>query len=198
MNILLHAVTGKKEFHWLTQLPRQQLNKDWFNEGITPPAEFCVAMDDDSLWFLAARRSAASCHPNACPGTFQEELWKYDVGEWFLYSPESGQYWEFNLSPNGAWWSCGFSAPRLQDPGMAVPSGVETRAEQTSDSWLAMAKIPLHELAPVAKEKDLSLLKMAVTFILESPRQVFLTSAAIDTPDPDFHLPGSYGSLQKS
>jgi hypothetical protein len=47
------------------------------------------------------------------PGNFLAELWRHDVAELFIADPASGRYFEFNLAPNGAWWSCEFTAPRV-------------------------------------------------------------------------------------
>lgn len=81
------------------------------------------ATDGQYLWFLAARNREATVHPDARPGQFQPELWRYDLAEWFLASGEGTNYWEFNLAPNGAWWACAFTDVRRANEDIPGPAG---------------------------------------------------------------------------
>lgn len=198
MDISLHSSPGKFNFSKLQALPRQVLDKDWSGKNITPPVEFSFAMDNEHLWFLASRDKPALAHPSGLAGMFQPELWMYDVAEWFLHNTATGQYWEFNLSPSGAWWSCGFSSPRQADNSLPLFRDVITQSIMTGERWTAMACIPLDCLYPVIKECSEIIsapLKLAATFILESPQQIFLTTANSQDGEPDFHRPNTFGSI---
>ena len=164
------------------------IQNDWLGNPLDVPAAFGLAIDHGSFWFVASRRKPALLHPDARPGKFTPELWKYDVAEFFLKHPESGRYLEFNLAPNGAWWSAEFTAPRVRahEEDLEVP-GVKTYAELSPDgSWLTAASIPLEVLQARFGFGSESLIN--VTFIVDSPEQKFLTATpAPEGADPDFH-----------
>lgn len=172
------------------------LNKDWYGEQVDPPAGFGMAMDKQKFWFVATRRSPANIHPQARPGQFTPELWKYDCAEFFLSHAPSGRYLEFNLAPNGAWWTAEFTAPRIkiQEEDLPVP-GVECYAELSTDgSWLAAASIPLEVLR--ARFDFGKQTKMNATFIVNSPEQKFLTAIPPAEGEPDFHRPDLFQQVK--
>lgn len=168
------------------------LEKDWYGDALDVPAAFGLAMDHGSFWFVATRRKPALIHPDARPGQFMPELWKYDVAEFFLSHPASGRYLEFNLAPNGAWWTGEFTAPRerAHEEELPVP-GVRTYSDISADgSWLAAASIPLDVLeARFGFGKET---RMDVTFIVDSPEQRFLTACKASEGEPDFHRPDQW------
>lgn len=171
------------------------ITKDWYGKPLEKPAAFGLAVDPDYLWFVAAHQRPATIHPDARPGEFQLGLFDYDVAEFFLADPESGNYFEFNLAPNGAWWSCEFAGvrERVVYEGMPV-EGVATYADLSPDgSWLAAAAVPLHYLKSKFNFGDAS--KMNVCFILESPKAKFLSAASIDCEEPNYHVPESFSKV---
>ncbi len=200
MNIPLHLHPSEASFDWLKSLPRQILARDWYGNSVEPPVLFSFGLDEEHLWFLAERRKAARFHPEGMPGTFTPELWKYDVAEWFLLNPGTGAYWEFNLSPNGAWWACAFRSARRADDSIPAPRGISSLSETNDGSWLTMARIPLDDLAPIVSGKPgadaLDGCKLAATFIQETPVQIFLTTAEPCEGEPDFHRPQCFGSVE--
>lgn len=165
------------------------LEKDWYGHQLDVPAAFGLAIDHASLWFVATRQKPAQIHPKARPGAFTPELWKHDVAEFFLSHPVSGRYLEFNLAPNGAWWSAEFTAPlvRADENDVEIP-GVKTFSDLAPDgTWVAAASIPLDVLqARFGFGNDT---RMNVTFIVDSPNQKFLTASPPPAGDPDFHRP---------
>lgn len=168
------------------------IDRDWFGRPFGVPAAFGLAIDPTSLWFVAARRKSATIHPQARPGEFTPGLWQYDVAEFFLSHPTSGRYLEFNLAPNGAWWSAEFTAPRVSDGAIdtGIP-GVKTYSEVAPDGcWLAAASIPLDVLESRFAFGPTT--RMNVTFIVDSPDQKFLTYHQAPAGDPDFHQPALF------
>lgn len=168
---------------------------DWHGEKIDQPMAFGFVMDQKNLWFVAARQQAPKIHPQARPGAFQPELWQHDVAEFFLSDPSTGRYLEFNLAPNGAWWSAEFTAPRVRAEQEDVPfPGVATFADMAVDgSWMAAAALPLDQLRErlnFGKDSQLN-----ATFIVNSPQQQFLTAAKLSDGEPDFHLPASFPTV---
>ncbi|WP_193212746.1 hypothetical protein [Luteolibacter marinus] len=139
------------------------------------------------LWFIATHGRPANLLPGSRPGRFMAGLWKHDLAELFLGDPASGRYLEFNLAPNGAWWSGEFSAPRVPAGDEAFP-GVATFAELAPDGgWVAAMAIPL----PTLEEKISfgATTRLNVSFILGSPDQRFLSAADLGDGEPDFHRP---------
>ncbi len=165
---------------------------DCAGEKFAKPITFGLAVDQDYLWFVGGHQEPALIHPQARPGEFQGELWKYDVAEFFLLDPVSGRYLEFNLAPNGAWWSAMFTAPRVRASDEDVPfAGVATYAELAPDgSWLAAAAIPLKHLKSELNFGDG--VRMNVNFILNSPDQRFASATDLGGGDADFHQPGKF------
>lgn len=173
-------------------VPMFGLEKDWDGGNFEPPAGFSLVMDRQRLWFIANHRRPAELHPQSRPGAFHAELWRYDVAELFIADPASGRYFEFNLAPNGAWWTCEFTAPRVraEELDIAMPE-IATFAEMAPDgSWLAAMAIPLDLLKARLNFGDES--KINVAMILDSPAQRFLSATDLGPGEPDFHRPESF------
>jgi len=176
-------------------VPLFGLAKDWHGARVEPAAGFALVSDAERLWFVANHRRPALVHPHGRPGKFQAELWRYDVAELFLADPRSGRYFEFNLAPNGAWWTCEFTAPRVraEQVDIAMPE-VATFSELAADgSWVAALALPLDLLRARLDFGPATLAN--VTFILESPQQRFLTATELGGAAPDFHRPEQFAAV---
>lgn len=170
-------------------VPMLGLQRDWQGLTVQPPAAFSLAMDDRRLWFIAHHRKPAELHPLARPGDFQAGLWNHDVAELFIADPVSGRYFEFNLAPNGAWWSCEFTAARVraEEVDIAMPE-IATFSDMAPDgAWVAAMAIPLDLLRARLDFGPDSLVN--VCMILESPAQRFISAADLGGGEPDFHQP---------
>lgn len=176
-------------------VPMFGLGKDRDGGVFEPPAGFSLVMDGQRLWWIANHRRPAELHPKSRPGAFQAELWRYDVAELFIADPLSGRYFEFNLAPNGAWWTCEFTAPRVRAEALeiAMPE-IATFAEMAPDgSWLAAMAIPLDLLKARLNFGGES--KINVTMILNSPAQRFLSATDLGPGEPDFHRPEKFSQV---
>lgn len=185
--------TSPRQLIWgELDVPLFGLQKDWGGTLLEIPAAFSIVADPRRLWFIANHRKPAWLHPQARPGAFQAELWRYDVAELFLADPVSGRYFEFNLAPNGAWWSCEFTAPRVraEEAEIAMPE-VATFSEMSPDgSWVAAMALSLDLLK--ARLDFGPRTRLNVTMILESPHQRFLSAVDLGEGGPDFHRPGKF------
>ena len=197
MMLGMRIVRSAQALEWgALDLLMQGLARDWHGEPVRPPAMFALAIDPCRLWFVAGHAAPATRRSAARPGAFQAGLWQHDVAELFLADPGSGRYWEMNLAPNGAWWSCQFNAPRTraQEDDQPLP-GVVTHAELTPDGgWLAalaMPLAPLLEWLPVDPATTAN-----VTFILGGPTPQYLTAADLGPGEPDFHRPAKFAALR--
>jgi len=75
---------------------------------------------------------------------------------WLVHWRSTGKYLEFNLAPNGAWWSAVFTSPRVRESEdeVQIPD-VASYADLSPDgSWLTAAAIPLHYLRDELGEPD--------------------------------------------
>lgn len=186
----MRILTSTRPFAWRApDVPVTHITCDWHGAPLPQAAGFSLVADSARLWFIARHRGPATAHPMARPGGFQAELWRYDVAELFIAHPSGASYLEFNLAPNGAWWSCAFTAPRVRaaEEDAALP-GVTTHAELTADgAWRAAMAIPLELLRELVGYGPG--MRANVTFILGHPRQVLLTAADLGGGEPDFHRP---------
>ncbi len=170
---------------------------DWGGTEMQKSVKFLFWVDGSRFHFLASTngRSGMS-HPESKPGFYQPELWKYDVAEFFLKSTDGTRYLEFNLAPNGAWWSSAFNAPREASPGEPKPiPAVLTSAQQTENEWQVMASFPLDWLRENYGFGDKTTLN--ATFILNSPDQIFLTAGNLGPGEPDFHRPDHFPAIKQ-
>lgn len=170
-------------------LPVWGLNRDWCDATLDEPLMFSLANDSQRLWFVAAGKVPGKIHPQARPGAFVAELWRYDCAELFLADPLSGRYIEFNLAANGAWWSCEFFAPRqrAEEIDIAFPE-VATFAELSPEGgWMCAMAIPLDLLEARIGFGEQS--RLNVNFITNSPEQRFLSATKLPGQTPDFHQP---------
>lgn len=193
----MRVFTSPQPLCWgALDVPLLGLENDWHGTAVTPPLGFSLAMDARRLWFIAHHRKPAELHPQARPGEFQAGLWQHDVAELFIADPVSGRYFEFNLAPNGAWWSCEFTAPRqrAEEMDIAMPE-VATFADMAPDgAWVAAMAIPLDLLR--ARLDFGSASRANVAFMIESPEQRFITAADLGGGEPDFHQPSRFPQLR--
>jgi len=176
-------------------VPLFGLAKDLDGILLQEPAAFSLVVDAQHLWFIASHRKSARLHPQARPGRFQAELWRHDVAELFLFDPVSGRYFEFNLAPNGAWWTCEFIAPRVRADlaEIAMPE-VATFSELAADgSWVAAMAIPVELLN--ARLNFGNETYVNVTMILESPVQKFISATDLGPGEPNFHQPAQFSKI---
>jgi hypothetical protein len=189
--------THSQELVWgEMDVPLFGMGKDLSGEPLDVPAAFCLVADPRHLWFIANHRRPALVHPKARPGLFQAGLWAYDVAELFLLEPRTGRYFEFNLAPNGAWWTCEFKGPRIREDELdiAMPE-VATFSEIAPDgSWVAAMAIPLELL--VARLDFGPNTRGNVTMILESPHPKFVSAADLGSGPPDFHQPTLFPTIR--
>lgn len=168
--------------------------KDWSGQALEHPIGFAFAIDPKYFWFLATHQTPATVHPDAKPGAFTSELWKYDVAEFFLMNQSTGRYLEFNLAANAAWWAAEFSGPR-EGMGEAPLMGVKTYSDvSATGTWLAAARFEL----PMMQERFALCpdTEMNAAFIIGSPEQKFVSVADLTGETPDFHQPEHFQKVR--
>ncbi len=189
--------TSRATLEWgRLDVPLWAIEKDWQGSPVVPGPALSLVADPSRLWWIASHRAPAELHPRARPGVFQTNLWEYDLAELFLTHAASGRYFEFNLAPNGAWWSCEFTAPRVRAESVEIEMPeVATFAEMAPDgSWVAAMALPLDLLR--ARLDFGPETRANVTMILGSPEQRFLSVAKLPGETPDFHQPEGFSRLR--
>ena len=146
--------------------------------------QYLLVLSRTDLFFAISGFIASSLDIEPNCGRFVEGLWQQDVAELFLKDDTSEAYQEFNLSPNGAWWSCRFSEYRKRDEGRKiVKSQVQVSLERGESSWITLMKIPLSSLLVDVCFSDTS--KLNVCAIQgQNPRHYF---SAAQIGELDFH-----------
>lgn len=167
----------------------QLVERDWYGARVDPPLAYSFSVTADALIFKASRQAPALIHPEAQPGCFQPELWRYDTAEFFIAAAAGRRYLEFNLCPNGAWWACAFDAAR-QAAAEPPPSGVTAAGQCGAAGWSCEAQIPLSELRRLGI--DPGNCRLVASAILNTPEQIFLTTADDTVGEPDFHRPDTW------
>jgi hypothetical protein len=94
-----------------------------------------------------------------------------------------GRYQEFNVSPTGAWWSCGFTAYRSRVVVNPVPAEVSVESKLERDAWEVVFSVPLRELM-IPLEKVVG---VHISAIIHIPRMRYLSSLPLREERPDFH-----------
>lgn len=164
------------------------ISGDWFGDASGPPIEFGFGLDPEFFHFRVQREAGALMHPEARSGHFLADLWKYDAAEFFLAHHDLSHYLEFNLAPNGAWWSCLFTAPRKRVSPVDTPlPGVIARGSHSEDAWEATASLPI---AGLPEEIGFGpQVRLNATCIVDTPHQRFFTATRFGPGEPDFHQP---------
>ena len=191
MQCKLHRIAAHAE--------AQQLTESWEGAPVEPPFHFCFTLtEEDTLRFEARREAAAIVHPAAKLGCFQEELWRYDVVEFFIATADARSYLEFNLCPNGAWWAEGFTEPRVKLPGFdALSLRPILQADMQQARWRCSAELPLEPLRRrgwLPWECRLA----ACAVLCREGVYTYLTSCEQRVGRPDFHHPWDWEMAQLS
>ena len=163
------------------------LNTKWDGSAASKEVQYQLKIEGEALSFTVVFPEGVKGHPQAVAGEFTPELWKWDVGELFIASP-NGRYLEINLAPNGAWWGQGFIAVREADVNFCHEDfGVRIDGERLICSVKALESYLGGAEDWIAN----------VTAILDSPQYDFLSLALMPGEEADFHQPQSFLPFQE-
>jgi hypothetical protein len=122
-------------------------------------------------------------------GTFVEGLHSGDVGELFVMS-SSGDYFEFNLSPEGAWWYMSFDGYRSRRQGTERPRVSLVSEDLESGGWRVSLSVARSELAfPIDRS---SLFEVAGYYYKKDGEAIYLSTVGSPDYKPDFHASASF------
>ncbi|MFO0417695.1 MAG: hypothetical protein ACK5Y6_10425 [Pseudomonadota bacterium] len=180
---LVPITTGQLEL-----LPRQSITRGWFGESLERPAKFCIALDPDRLWFLFQHPNSPLNTPLHNKGEFVEGLHTYDVGELFMMD-EKGDYVEFNVSGDGAWWHMSFDGYRSRRKVVRCKRFSALEVKDAGDGWVACLAFERKELDIVVGRETRF---QVAGYIYNGGQPTYLTTAGRPDYEPDFHTERSF------
>lgn len=158
--------------------------KDLWGKGQTAsPVTVRVGKTKEKLTFSFSNLGEMSCvDPSQNPATPVEGLWRKDCLEIFVSNSE-GRYLEINATPQGHWWMCFFSSPRVREGSIAEAPTIDVEGDTVT---VAVNYSTLQKLG------DLDSLSWNATAILGHPETRYLSAAALGGAEPDFHRPTEF------
>ncbi len=125
-------------------------------------------------------------HPNP---QRTDGLWRHTCFEAFLLAP-GGEYWEFNLSPSGAWAAYEFSGYRAGMKPLALSVDPAIRTRRQPGSFELSATLDLQWLAVGVSP---AALRLGLTAVIEDRARVLSYFALKHAAEkPDFHHAGGF------
>jgi alpha-galactosidase len=141
-----------------------------------------------------ARYRTITVFPDSEANGRRDHLWDRDVAEVFLQPDTSDPllYKEFEVSPNGIWIDLELSHGEKRD----LQSGLNCRAtiDRAVKTWTAQLALPMKSLTP---HVDPKIVWRVNFFRVEGAAEPRFYSAwrPTGTPEPNFHVPASFGKL---
>jgi alpha-galactosidase len=132
---------------------------------------------------------------NSEPNGRRDHLWERDVAEVFLQPDPSRErcYQEFEIGPNGMWIDLDIFPGGLADLKSGLRSSVVL--DEREHSWNAEMAIPL---AALTANFDASAVWRVNFYRIEGRQEprAYLAWQPTHTPQPNFHVPEAFGTLQ--
>lgn len=193
MSFEIENVTDETSLARLFERDPKSLARDWYGADVTPAVKYWLGKNSRELLVAAQYPGSSQLFPDLAANQFFEGLWERDVFEVFLRNAKTGAYQEWNLSPQGAWWSAAFPSYRNRDlhytPNV---SRVVASGEVTTSGWTASLIFPIAELySGIASDE----LEISVCAILGSSPRKYLCLKSDPESEPDFHHPNGFQSL---
>lgn len=164
--------------------PMQEISETWSGAPLARPYRWTLVLDPNSLWFGVEFPKPKGATTRFSQGEFVEWLaQQVDVAELFLMG-RSGQYQEFHLTGEGAWWAMAFSGYRERAVQSPKPEGVICFVETLQDAWRGVLGISRSGiLIPLDQEVS----GQVSACIHEDGEVSYVSSAGRPTYEADFH-----------
>jgi hypothetical protein len=173
-------------------LDRSSLSVCWDGTCLDVALQWSLASDSERLWFVCRVPGGATFDARHALGAFVEGLWEHDVAEFFLMDAQ-GRYQEFNMSPSGAWWSCGFSSYRTRIEQNVAPREVLIESAIEPGAWDVVFSLPLRELLIPLED----VVGIHVSAISRTPLTRYLSSSPVAGEEPNFHRRECFGAVER-
>lgn len=175
-----------------------QFSHDWQGKNEDPQrqTEVRVLWSQRELYLhFHCRYRTIHVFPDAAPGGRRDALWDRDVAEVFLQPDRFGEkyYREFEISPNGQWLDLNITPRGLEH----ITSGMRSLVtlDEPHREWTASLAIPM---SAVSLQFNPTQSWRANFFRCEGvdPQRFYSTWQPTYTPEPNFHVPEKFGTLQ--
>ena len=181
-----------------------KIERYWSGEAAPPSrhAEVRLCWSSEALHvrFVCAQQEPLIVAENPRTDGKTLGLWDRDVCEIFIApDPENpGRYFEFEAAPTGEWVDLGItSTPAGRETNWDYVSGFTTAAQLDKDKLLVGLRIPWSESIPRPENGEIWRVNLFRCVGPEAPER-YLAWRPTHTPEPNFHVPEAFGSLQFS
>ena len=171
---------------------------DWQgkNEDSLRQTEVRILWSNDELHLrFCCRFRTLHVFPDADPNGRRDGLWDRDVAEVFLQPDRFGEkyYKEFEVSPNGQWLDLDITPHGLRHIASGMRSSVTV--DESQGDWTAELAIPM---SAITERFDPAQPWRANFFRCEGidPHRFYGAWQPTGTPQPNFHVPGVFGTLR--
>jgi hypothetical protein len=194
-SICIHRVERRVTPETVLRTPTQQVVETWEGERLTRPYRWTLVLDPITLWFGVEFPKEKNSSARFSDGEFVEWLAQQgDVAELFLMN-QSGQYQEFHLTGDGAWWAMTFSGYRERVTQSSKPNRVTCFIDRAEGSWRGVLGI---ERPDITVSLDEAVLAQVSACLHEDGSVRYVTSAGCPPYEPDFHDKRSFQSVRFS
>lgn len=194
-SIRIHRVERSMTPEAVLQAPMQEALATWEGERLTRPYRWTLVLDPNTLWFGVDFPKEKAPSAQFAHGEFVEWLAQQgDVAELFLMN-QAGQYQEFHLTGDGAWWAMTFSGYRERSTRSSKPNKVTCFVDTAESSWRGVLGI---ERPDITVSLDEMALAQVSACMHQDGRVRYVTSAGRPAYDPDFHDKRSFQSVRIS
>ncbi len=175
-----------------------RFSHDWQGKNEDPQrlTEVRVLWRESELYLrFRCRYRTIHVFPDGEPNGRRDALWNRDVAEVFLQPDRFGEkyYKEFEVSPNGQWLDLNITPQGLTH----ITSGMRTvvRVDEPNREWTAELAIPIDS---ITASFDPAQPWRGNFFRCEGvdPRRFYAAWQPTGTPEPNFHVPQSFGTLR--
>jgi hypothetical protein len=188
------SLAGQSGIPELFASPPLKLVTDWHKHPAPYETTIYFALSPEYLLYGAEIKKDAETVEPRDEAFFVEGLWEADVIELFLADDHSAAYQEFNLSPDGRWWSCRFSSYRKRDPrGFRMPQNVRREYLLLPGCFKAGIQIPRTELSVDCSFGARS--RAHLCAIAGRQPRVYYSTAPLESEKPDFHDPRCFQAI---
>lgn len=191
-SIIIHLVERPVTSAEVLSLPMQEVSATWSGAAIARPYRWTVVLDPETLWFGVEFPKGPPEPTRFERGSFVEWLAQQgDVAELFLMN-QAGEYQEFHLTGDGAWWAMTFSGYRQRSVESVRPREVTCVVDGAQGVWRGVLGIPRSDVVIALGEGSLA----QVSACLHEQDQVsYVSSAGCPSYEADFHDRRSFRPL---
>ena len=193
--IVLDAAYPAKE--WKTAQPIT-FSSDWQGQNSDPALQTTVRAlwSNDALYLrFVCRYRDLYVFSDSDPNGRREHLWDRDVVEAFLQPDPSREFFykEFEVAPNAMWVDLDIFPGGRSD----LKSGMKRSVylDRKSQTWSAELAIPMNALADHFAPHSIWRVNFFRVEGKTEPRS-YLAWQPTRTPQPNFHVPGAFGTLR--